>query len=791
MDEKRTNPGPDRHTKQTIFRRTVFLMILFGVVAFIPLAVKLFEIQITKHEYYQELATEQQTRDVAVTAARGTIYDAKGNILAISSTVQKLILSPLDLNVLQENYAKKYKDKAPTDGRHEPTDEFIAAGLAEITGVDAEKIMKRIQNEKSAYEVIKKNIEEDEEKKLRQFMSDNKLSNAVLLVPDTKRYYPNSSLASHVVGFVNDNGGAYGIEAWQEERLAGTAGRVVTAKNGIGTELLYRYEDYVDAVNGDNLTLTIDETIQAMAERALEEGIELYDVRKGGFCIVMDPKTGAVKGMASSPEFDLNHYGDIADPQTAELLKKMEEDGGISEEDYFKALGQAQNAQWRNKALNDAYEPGSTFKTLVVAAALEEGVVTLDSSFTCTGSMKVGSWNIGCSRKAPGHGVQTLTQAVMNSCNPAFITIGQKLGAEKFYDYLEKFGVIGHTGIDLPGEADNTNLVWSRDYFTSPEGAASLATASFGQTFKLTPIQLITACAAVVNGGHLMEPYVVQSVTDDKGNVVEEHQPVEVRQVISEQTSKTVSAMLEQVIGGGGSGKNAYQPGYRIGGKTGTSEKRDEKTGDNIVSFMGFAPADDPQVIVLIAFDSPTPISPGSTYTKDYYYISGGVMGASRCGPLIADVLDYMGVPKQYTAAELSGADVIAPKVTGITVAEAEKKLKAKGLTSRTVGAGDTVTDQIPASGASIPGGSDVILYLGDAKPGGEATLPALAGKSPSAAKAALEAAGLFMRATGSAQFFTPSTVVLTQSIPAGSKVAMGTVVDVQFVDNVNDYARN
>ncbi|MEG2455902.1 MAG: penicillin-binding transpeptidase domain-containing protein, partial [Oscillospiraceae bacterium] len=651
------------------------------------------------------------------------------------------------------------------------------------------KILKRLQNEKSSYEIVKKNIEKEEEEALRKFMSDNHLSNAVLLLPDTKRYYPRSTLASHVIGFVNDNGGAYGIESWQEQLLAGTAGRVVTAKNGAGTELLYRYEDYVDAVNGYDLHLSIDDTIQAMAERTLAEGIEMYDVRKGGFCIVMDPKTGAVKAMASSPNCDLNHYGTIADPQTAELLQKMEEDGGISEEDYLKALGAAQNAQWRNKALNDAYEPGSTFKTMVLAAALEEGVVTLNDTFYCAGHVKVANWDISCSKRE-GHGSQTLTQAVMNSCNPAFIAIGQKLGAEKFYDYLEDYGLIGTTGIDLPGEADNTNLVWSRDYFTSPEGIASLATASFGQTLKVTPIQLITSAAAVLNGGHLMEPYVVQSVTDGEGNVVEEHRPVEVRQVISEQTSKTVSNILEQVVAGG-TGKNAYQAGYRIGGKTGTSEKRDEKTGDNIVSFLGFAPADDPQVIVLLAYDSPTPISPGSTYTKDYYYISGGVMGASRCGPLIADVLDYMGVPKQYTGAELGGADVITPKATGLTVPEAEKLLKDRGLSSRTVGEGDTVTGQVPAQGASVPGGSQVILYRGTDVPTETVTVPNLAGNGPTAVKEKLASLGLFVRATGSAQFYTNATVAVTQSISAGTAVAPGTVIDVQFVDNVNDYARN
>ena len=780
--EKRQKQQPDRRGNRTILGRTVFLMVFFGAVIFIPLLVRLYNLQITNHEYYQELAIGQQTRDVAVTANRGTIYDSKGTPLALSSTAYDIIVSPRDLNTVQENYQKKLEAYQAGESKEapgpEPTDEAVAAGLAEILGMDKDTILLRLQKDTSYVRLAAK-VEQDVNEQVMAFKLEYSLSNALYSTPTSKRCYPHSSLAAPVIGFVNaENEGAYGMEAYYNSVLSGETGRVVTAKNGNGTEMLSRYENYYDATDGNNLNLTIDATIQYYCERALEKGIEMYDVQNGGFAIAMDPKTGAILAWANSPTYDLNNPSTVTDPDTLAELETLKATYGEDSDEYKEALGNAQLLQWRNKAINDTYEPGSTFKSMVLAAALEEGVVSESDTFECTGSVVIAGSTIRCSDRK-GHGTQTLAKAVANSCNPAFIAIGQRLGAERFYDYLEDFGFLETTGIDMQGEAGST--VWSRDFFTGPYGEASLATASFGQRFNVTPIQLITAASAVINGGHLMQPYVLESITDADGNVLQSTEPTERRQVISEATSEKCRTILEGVVNGG-TGKNAYQAGYRIGGKTGSSETLEDD--HTIVSFLGFAPADDPQVVILIAFDNPKPVSPGSNYTAGGYYISGGVMGATRAGELLADILDYMGVEKQYTAEELSGADVLTPSVTGLSLADAQAKAEAAGLTVRTVGDGETVTDQIPIQGASIPGGSEMVLYMGEAKPTDQVEVPDLSGQSPETVRQTLSSLGLYMKATGVSDYYTSSTIAAGQSIAAGTMVDRGTVVEVQFMDN-------
>lgn len=780
--EKRQKQQPDRRGNRTILGRTVFLMVFFGAVIFIPLLVRLYNLQITNHEYYQELAIGQQTRDVAVTANRGTIYDSKGTPLALSSTAYDIIVSPRDLNTVQENYQKKLEAYQAGESKEapgpEPTDEAVAAGLAEILGMDKDTILLRLQKDTSYVRLAAK-VEQDVNEQVMAFKLEYSLSNALYSTPTSKRYYPHSSLAAQVIGFVNaENEGAYGMEAYYNSVLSGETGRVVTAKNGNGTEMLSRYENYYDATNGNNLNLTIDATIQYYCERALEKGIEMYDVQNGGFAIAMDPKTGAILAWANSPTYDLNSPSTVTDPDTLAELETLKATYGEDSDEYKEALGNAQLLQWRNKAINDTYEPGSTFKSMVLAAALEEGVVSESDTFECTGSVVIAGSTIRCSDRK-GHGTQTLAKAVANSCNPAFIAIGQRLGAERFYDYLEDFGFLETTGIDMQGEAGST--VWTRDFFTGPYGEASLATASFGQRFNVTPIQLITAASAVINGGHLMQPYVLESITDADGNVLQSTEPTERRQVISEATSEKCRTILEGVVNGG-TGKNAYQAGYRIGGKTGSSETLEDD--HTIVSFLGFAPADDPQVVILIAFDNPKPVSPGSNYTAGGYYISGGVMGATRAGELLADILDYMGVEKQYTAEELSGADVLTPSVTGLSLADAQAKAEAAGLTVRTVGDGETVTDQIPIQGASIPGGSEMVLYMGEAKPTDQVEVPDLSGQSPETVRQTLSSLGLYMKAAGVSDYYTSSTIAAGQSIAAGTMVDRGTVVEVQFMDN-------
>lgn len=785
--ERRT---PDRRANVIILKRTVFLMILFGVLLFIPLFGKLYAIQITDHEMYQQKAIEQQTMDNAVAANRGKITSADGEILAMSATVYDVILSPADFKKVQESWDDKYGDEPDQAKYPRPEAETVASGLAEILEVDEEKTLARM-SKNSYYEVIAKRVEKETADQVREFILEHHLSNSIQLIPTTKRYYPKGSLASQVLGWVNpnlDNTGAYGMEALYEKELAGQTGRVVTAKKGDGTEMKYSFQDYYDATDGNDLNLTLDTTIQYYCERILEKGIEMFDVQNGGFVIAMDPNTGAILAWANSPTYDLNTPWTVSDPVLSEYLEKVKNDPNSNEEAYQEALSQMQNKQWRNKAINDTYEPGSTFKSVVLAAALEEGVVNENSTFYCPGYAVVADRRIGCSKKT-GHGSQNLAQAVANSCNPAFIAIGQALGAEKFYDYLEDFGFLEATGIDMQGESKinpvSAGLIWSREKFTSANGITNLATASFGQGLQVTPIQLITAASAVINGGHLMKPYVMSSITDPDGNVVSQNQPTEVRQVISEETSERCRTILEGVVDGG-TGKRAYVPGYRIGGKTGSSETLESRQGidHTIVSFLGFAPADDPQVIALVMYDNPKPASPGNNLTAKGYYISGGNMAALMAGELLSNILDYMGVEKNYTDAEKAMIDVTVPNLVGQTAQVGKESLENAGFTVRTEGDGDTVTAQIPVGGAVIPSGSEVVLYLGVDKPTDQVTVPDVRGQTAEAAQQALKQYGLYLKVGGSSRYMASNAVVASQSVEVGSKVERGTVIECLFADN-------
>ncbi len=780
----------DRHNKQRVFWRTVILMVCFGVAAFVPLVGRLYQVQIVQHEELQEKAADQQTRDLAVSADRGIIYDSEGNILAMSATVQNLVLSPKDLAAaIKDNDERIAAGKSANPSLNQS---FIAQGLSQLTGVETADILKRMEKTNSQYEVLVRKMETEQAERVRAFIKDNKLGNGVYLEPDSKRYYPYGSLGAHVIGFTgSESQGLYGSELIYDDALSGVSGRVVTAKNGAGTEMLSPYENYIDAQDGRDHHLTLNATIQGFAEKALKEGIEKYDVQNGGFCIVMDPNTGGILAMASAPDYDLNQPFQVADETVAAALEEMKNDPAVSEDDYKKALGDAQLAQWRNRCVNDTYEPGSTFKSIVVAAALEEGAVSLDTQFFCNGAKQVADHTIHCAKRQ-GHGAENLTDAVRNSCNPAFIEIGQKLGAEKFYDYMEDFGFLDTTDIDLNGE--NKGVIWSRKLFESEEGISSLATASFGQTFRITPIQLITAASAVVNGGHLMVPHVLDYTTDEAGNVVDTFPVTEVRQVISEDTSATVRDMLEQVVGAKqGTGKNAYQAGYRIGGKTGTSEKigADQNEDDYIVSFLGVAPANDPKIVVLLAYDTPLPSYPGSSWTAGGTYISGGNMAAPMAGPLMRQILDYMGVDKQYSAEELSGADSVVPPLVGYSQDVAISECKRLGFSYRIIGEGSKVTGQIPTHGAVIPGGSEILVYMGEEKPTDPVTMPDLTGKTPDVTRQILTDLNLYMRGTGSAQYFTSATLCGNQSIAPGTEVEPGTVVDVTFVENVTDFTQN
>lgn len=802
--EPRKNPSErSRQSKRLVFRRSMVLMGVFGLGLFIPLLIQLWNIAIVHHDEYQTKAIEQQLMDVTVSANRGEILDANGDVLAMSATVYNLILAPKDL--VASVSESKFKDedgnldKEAYSAEIQRKRDVVVDGLCELMpDLDREKLEQRMEKTNSQYEVLATQIEEQDAKAIRAFIEENNTSYYLYLTPSTKRYYPYGSLASQVLGFVNSEGGAYGLEAWYEDLLKGVPGRVVTGKTAQNVEMYNSYSNYIDAINGYDLTLTLDATIQSYAQQALEKGIEMYDVQNGGFCLVMDPQTGKVLAMASSPNFDPNNYSVISDSfllqdvetDTATIYQQLKAendakpaeeqltDAELQEQAQAQAKGAAREKQWSNRTVKDTYEPGSTFKALVLAAALEEGVVSENDTFNCPGYYNIGGWRINCSKRT-GHGHQTLAEAVQNSCNPAFIEIGQRLGAEKFYEYFQAFGMTEKTGIDLPGEEKGVN--WG-----SNMGIVDLAVASFGQRFNVTPIQMVTGFSAVINGGNLYQPYVVQKVTDSEGNTVKENGSTLVRQVVSEQTSQRARAILETVVSEGG-GSNAYQAGYRIGGKTGSAETLED--GRTIVSFMGFAPADDPQVIVLMAYDTPKEASPGSSYGTCGVYISGGAMAAPRAGELIAQILDYMGVEKQYTTEESAATTVTTPQVTGYTVADAAVRLEKKNLTYRTVGTGDVVTSQVPAANSAVPGGSTVILYLGDAAPEETTTVPNVVGMSYEGAKKALEAQGLFMQAAGSSTFYSESSKAQSQSVAAGESVATGTIVQVQFSTLVEDGA--
>ncbi len=733
-----------RRANRVIQTRSFVLMLIMGVAMFVLLFFQLFDLQIIRHEELQSKAVNQQTRRTVVTASRGTIYDHTGNIMAISASAETIILSPLEID-------RAVNDK---DSPVSWTKDSLAAGLAEILGSDASSIRKRMDNTESQYEVIKLRAEEETANAVRTYISENKIV-GVHLVADAKRYYPYGSLASHVIGFVGDeNTGLYGLEARYEQELEGQSGLVVSAKDNAGNDMMYAYEQYFAAQNGSDLTLTLDATIQYYLEKGLESMADKFAAANGATGIIMDVRTGGILAMASYPNYDLNDFSAVQDKT---LQERMERGEGT--------LADMQLLQWRNKALNDTYEPGSTFKILTLAAALEEGVIDMNTTVNCNGFVNISNYTIHCSNKA-GHGLQTLVQSVGNSCNPAFISYGLKLGNTTFYNYMKAFGLMDDTGIDLGGEA--VGIFADPASFTQLD----LACYAFGQNFNVTPIALITAQAACINGGYLRSPYLVERITDSNGSVTYQHDSTPIRQVISEETSATVRECLEYVVASG-TGKNGQVAGYRIGGKTGTADKG--QTGDVVVSFLCFAPADDPQVIMLLTMDTPS----RSTGT----YVSGGNMVAPTASSIMAEVLPYLGVEPSYSAEELLGMDTTVPNVIGMSVEEAKSKLTERGLSCKVSGDGATVTDQTPAGGAIIPGKSAVILYAGADKSTAKCKVPHLIGKTPSEANTAATGAGLFIRFSGTTGSESSSVRVLSQSIEEGTEVDAGTVITVQLGD--------
>ena len=733
-----------RRANRVIQTRTFILMLVMGIAMFVLLFFKLYSLQITRHEELQKKAVSQQTRSTVITANRGTIYDRNGNIMAISATAETVFLSPLEID-----RALKDTEKPVTWTR-----ESVASELGSILDVNEATILKKMGRTNSQYEVLKLRADEEIADQVRQYINDNKIV-GVYLVTDAKRYYPYGSLCAHVIGFVgDDNTGLYGLESQYEQELEGQTGLVITAKDNAGNDMLYEYEQYFDAQNGDQLVTTIDTTVQYYLEKGIEEMVDRYDAQNGAAGIVMDAKTGGILAMASYPNYDLNDFSTV---QNERLAKRLEE--------HTASLSDLQLLQWRNKCLNDTYEPGSTFKILTLSAALEEGAIDMNTTVNCGGSITVSGQTIHCSNTA-GHGLQTLKESVGNSCNPAFITYGLKLGTEKFYQYMKSFGLMSGTGIDLGGEADGIFMA-SSDFTT-----LDLACYAFGQNFTVTPVALISAQAACINGGYLRQPYLVDQVLDDDGNVLYQHDSTPVRQVISESTSAKVRECLEYVVAQG-TGKNGQVSGYRIGGKTGTADKG--QTGDVVVSFLCFAPADDPQVIMLITMDTPS----RTTGT----YVSGGNMVAPTASSVMSEILPYLGIEPSYSADELLGIDTTVPNVIDLGIEEAKARLAEKGFTSKVVGSGNTVTDQTPVGGAIIPGKSTVVLYAGSEKPDDLCSVPNLIGRTPAEANTVVTNSGLLIRFSGTTDSESGSVRVLSQSIEPAAQVEPGTVITVQLGD--------
>ena len=745
----------EKPSKAMIIRIFIVMLVVVIVTASVSI-IRLVNISIINGEKYQNAAMEQQLYDTLLTAPRGDIYDANMNKLATSSTAWTVYITPNGIaNLKDETIKQKVKNT-------------IADGLSQILGVDREKVYG--YTEKNTYYVIvKKQVEKDVADAVRQFITDHsdlELSSYIGLDETTKRYYPNENLASVVLGFVgSDNQGLSGIESYYDAELTGVAGRVVAAKTAEGTRMPYSYERVEEAVQGNSLVLTIDNYIQYIAEKYLEEGVVANAAQDRGACIVMNVNTGEILAMAIKGDFDPNQ------PFTLSADDQAEVDAVTDEEQKSTLKAQLQNRQWRNKAVSDTYEPGSVFKVVTASMALEENLVNLNSTFTCGYSINIAGQTYHCHKRG-GHGTQNLLKTMVNSCNPAYIMIGQLVGTSNFAKYFEAFGLTKKTGIDLPGESNSV-------YHSAEKmGSVELASSSFGQTFKITPIQMITAISAAVNGGHLVQPHIVSKVLDSENNIVKSVETTVKRQVISETTSQTIRKMMGAVVSESAT-KNMYVAGYSTGGKTGTSQKVTETIlGDGrdlyIASYLAVAPIDKPEIAVLVMIDEPT--------AGQYY---GSAVSAPIGAEILAEVLPYLGYEPQYTDKELASLSISVPNVVGDALSAAKGKITNAKLTYKVVGNGEKVVDQIPKSTESLHSGGVVILYTEESTQASVATVPDFTGLSVSSANATAKNAGLNIQFAGNTS--SSGVVAYKQSIERGKEVATGTVVTVYFRDTSAD----
>lgn len=737
--------------------------LVLGIMAFVPIAARLFQLMVVDYDYYSTKALRNQTRSTAVLSERGTVYDRNMNILAQSEAAEHVYLDPHELKQSKADLKE------------------LSVFLGELLDKDPQWIYEQGSDRRRRYKQVASLIPFDTADKIRAYILEEGIA-GVHLEPSAKRSYPFGELASQVVGFTNLSGqGSEGVEAAYDAFLSGPTAKVITTKGSNEMDMPFSYEALEVPKKACNVILTLDTTVQSCLENRLKEAIARYDVQNGAFGLVMNCKTGEILAMATVGGYDPNDYQRIADDQVRATLEKMEaeykshpeksEEYTEGKKAYEVSLTQARLRQWRNRVLSDGYEPGSTFKVLTMAAALDCGAIDLNTSFYCRGAEKIPgrSQLLHCWRSA-GHGAEQTPQALQNSCNLAFAHIALKLGGERFYDYVKRYGILEKTGIDLSGESKG--VFFDKDLITNTDkwGTASLTSGSFGQTFKITPLQLVRGIASVVNGGRLLEPYIVSEIQDEKGNVVLKQEPTVVRRTIREETSQVMRTLIRSVVTEG-TAKNASVAGFSIGGKTGTSEKIDvfdengQRVLDKIVSFVGIAPMEDPEYIVLAALDTPS--------RSTGIYISGGVMAAPTVGAVMADILPYLGVQKSEEPERVSLEDL-----TGLSRKEAEKQLKAQGLTSVFQGSEETVTDQLPKPGERVSTGSQVLVYLG--QPPQTAVVPELLGKNRTACAYTAGEKGLAIQPEGN---LDPNAIAIAQDPAPGTEVQAGSRIRTRFAD--------
>ena len=740
--KKRAEKGPAQRLRQ----RTAILILLILVLGFGAAVLRLTYLTTVQSSELQESAVDLQLADTTVSAKRGTIYDANGNVLAESASVWQVVMSPVNFKNDKQRQA-------------------AAKGLSEIFDLEYNDVLDDTKQQ-SHYVVVKRRIESDEREKVLELIDtlkkDYSCSGVIQLLDDYKRYYPKNSLASSVIGFTgSDDQGLEGIEYEYDSYLSGTPGRIITAQNARGTDMPFRYEQNVESEDGNNVYLTIDETIQSICEKYMQKGVEDNNVLNKGVCIAMDVNTGAILAMVTTDGYDLNNPYELS----AKDKKKIK---STPKKKQAEAESAALSNMWRNKAVADTYMPGSVFKMCVASAALEENLVNEKTSFAWAGSILVEGETIHCSNIA-GHGTQNFVEVISNSCNPAFIQIGQMLGAGKFRQYYQGFGFSDKTGIDLPGEAEDS--FWKEGKM----GGVDLAVASFGQNFTITPIQMITACAAVSNGGYVVQPHVVSKITDSKGNVIKTVDKKVKRQVISDDTSKKMNEYLEYNTERQGAAAG-YISGYKVAGKTGTTEKRgvtkfeSSFSEDYISSFCGYAPADDPQIAMLVFFDTPD---------GDAYY--GSQVSSPVFINIMSEVLPYLDVKTSYTDEELGYVDASAGDYTGVSVDEAKTAVEADGFTATVKGNGSTVISQIPTVSSGLQKGGSIVLYTDSDSQSETVSVPSLIGISPDEVNDVASAYGLNVSFSGAT---TSSGTSSSQNIEAGTSVSPGTVITVSFADS-------